>query len=172
MWYICNVMANWSMPCMFSGDLGTLSPRLHDLMTNMTCQNAKCVHLLYICEATICSLLWSYKQVHLLSYLTFLLSVRAHIKVYHGVMLRRKIKLPSYYRPGRPCVIPTLPFKITAFFFVGVWVYIISLWQSLVKVLWYILHYEFHPCFFSLKVAPQMSLYPTKNVYYAYALGF
>lgn len=110
------MMANWRMPCMFSGDLGTLSPRLHDLMTNMTYQNAKCVHLLYIREATICSLLWSYKQVHLLSYLTFLLSVRAHIKVYHGVMLRRKIKLPSYYRPGRPCVIPTLPFKITAFF--------------------------------------------------------
>lgn len=38
---------------MFSGYLGTLSPRLHDLMTNLTCQSANCLHLLYIYKSHI-----------------------------------------------------------------------------------------------------------------------
>lgn len=114
---------NWNRPSVLSEYLGPLSPRLHDLRTDLTCLSANCLHSAVYSRISqlLSAARWGHRsRVHLLSRFTDLLSVWApHIEVYqcHAEEEDEKEKkLPSSYWRGSPCgSFPCCLFKLLHF---------------------------------------------------------
>lgn len=174
-------MVNLNMPSVFSEDLGTLSPRLHDLTTWLDLPECKLPALAvysWISELLF-EVYWGIQSwVNLLSvwyafsFYSFAFSLSS---AYQSISVsccggrRKRKKTAKLLLTGETTwVIPVLPFKISAFLWVCECIFCVTKLCDSPMV--YCIK-KIASLFLSLKAASQLSLYSNGNVYSVYVSG-